>query len=490
MGAFPGPTLPPWMASRLEAGLGSVCLFGSNIDSPEQLASLTAQLHAVAPDVLIATDEEGGDVTRLHRRHGSPHPGNAALGAIDDVALTEAVARSIGVELFAAGIDLNTAPVVDVNSNPANPVIGVRSFGASPSLVARHGTAYVAGLQSAGVGACVKHFPGHGDTAVDSHLGLPTVTAPLDVLRSRELVPFAAAVAAGSLAVMTSHVLLPAIDPLLPATLSPAVVAVLRDDLGFDGLLVSDALDMKGASGGRGEPAAAVLALAAGCDLLCLGAEKDAELHDAIVAAVVDAVRSGELTEARLVTAGDRVVRASRQVQQWRSGPGISAKTRHLSGPDVPAETFLGSAAALVARRALRLTGELPDLRGALVLRFQTSTNVAVGPVPWGLPVNGRVLDGGRQVDVLRTSRAGDLLALAPTAPMIVLVREPQRHPWVPALLAALADARPDLVVVEMGWPGDALPAGVATVLTYGASLANSRALDELLACGPEMLGG
>lgn len=485
MGAFPGPTPPPWLTSRLEAGLGSVCLFGSNIASPEQLASLTAQLRSVAPDVLIATDEEGGDVTRLHMREGSPHPGNAALGAVDDVALTEAVARSIGVELFAAGVDLNTAPVVDVNSNPANPVIGVRSFGAEPSLVARHASAYIAGLQSAGVGACVKHFPGHGDTSVDSHLGLPTVTAPLDVLRSRELVPFAAAVAASSLAVMTSHVLLPAIDPLLPATLSPAVIALLRDDLGFDGLLVSDALDMKGASAGRGEPAAAVLALAAGCDLLCLGAEKDGALHDAIVSAILAAVRSGELAEARLVEAAERVVRASRQVQQWRSGPCVSTETLHLSGPDVPAETSPRSSAGLVARRALRLTGELPDLRGAVVLRFQTSTNVAVGPVPWGLPADGKVLAGGRQVDVLPTSRVGDLLALAHAAPMIALVREPHRHPWVPPLLASLADARPDLVVVEMGWPGDSLPAGVATVLTYGASLANGRALDQLLSGGP-----
>jgi beta-N-acetylhexosaminidase len=196
-------------------------------------------------------------------------------------------------------------------------------------------------------------------------------------------------------------------------------------------------------------------------------------------------VRSGELAEARLVEAADRVVCPSRQVQQWRSGPGISAETLHHSGPGVPAETFPGSAAALVAGRALRLTGELPDLRGAIVLRFQTSTNVAVGRAPWGLPADGKVLDGGRQVDVLPTSRVGDLLALAPAAPMIALVREPHRHPWVPALLAALSDARPDLVVVEMGWPGDALPAGVATVLTYGASLANGRALDELLACGP-----
>ena len=468
MGAFPGPTLPLWMRERLEAGLGSVCLFGSNIATPGQLVSLTAQIHAVGPDVLIATDEEGGDVTRLHGREGSPHPGNAALGRVDDLALTEAVARSIGVELVAAGIDLNAAPVVDVNSNPANPVIGVRSFGADPSLVARHARAYVAGLQSAGVGACVKHFPGHGDTSIDSHLGLPTVTAPLDVLRRRELAPFATAVAAGSLAVMTSHVLLPAIDPSLPATLSPAVVALLREEIGFDGLLVSDALDMKGASAGRGEPEAAVLALAAGCDLLCLGAEKDAELHDAIVSAIVSAVRSGSLAEARLVEAAGRVVRASRQVQQWRC--------------DVSAETFSRSAAALAARRALRVMGELPAVRGAVVLRFRTSTNAAVGPVPWGLPADGQVLTGGRQVDVLPTSRVGDLLALAPAAPLVALVREPHRHPWVPALLASLADARPDLVVVEMGWPGDALPPGVATVLTYGASRVSARALDELLA--------
>ena len=480
MGAFSGPTLPDWMRARLENGLGSVCLFGSNVLSPERLAALTAQMHSVAPDVLIATDEEGGDVTRLHMREGSPHPGNAALGIVDDVAFTEAVARSIGAELRAAGVDLNLAPVVDVNSNPANPVIGVRSFGADPSLVARHTKAYVAGLQSAGVGACVKHFPGHGDTSIDSHLEMPTVTAPLDVLRGRELVPFAAALAAGSLAVMTSHVLLPAIDSVLPATLSPAVGALLRDDLGFDGLLVSDALDMKGASAGRGEPAAAVLALAAGCDLLCLGAEKDAGLHDAIVGSIVAAVRSRWLAESRLVEAAGRVLRASRQVQQWRS--------------DVSAETSSSatsrSVAAVVAGRALRVTGELPAVRGAVVLRFCTGTNAAVGQVPWGLPADGKVLTGGRQVDVLPTSRVGDLLALAPGAPLVALVREPHRHPWVPELLAVLADARPDLVVVEMGWPGDALPPGVATVLTYGASPANARALDELLARGSAAVVG
>ena len=309
MGSFAGPTLPTWAARLLEGGLGSVCLFGSNIPAYAGVRALSDAVHAAGADVLVATDEEGGDVTRLYTAEGSPFPGNAALGAVDDPALTRRVAASIGTALAAAGVDLDLAPVVDVNSDPRNPVIGVRSFGADPALVARHTTAYVEGLQSAGVGACAKHFPGHGDTAVDSHLGLPTVDVGLDVLLARELVPFAAAVRAGTLAVMTSHVLLPALDADRPATLSPAVLGLLRGELGFDGLLVSDAVDMAGASAGRGEPAAAVLALAAGCDLVCLGADKDEAAHVAVLEAIADAVTDGSLPEARLAEAAGRVAR-------------------------------------------------------------------------------------------------------------------------------------------------------------------------------------
>ena len=200
MGSFAGPVAPSWVLDRLSAGLGSVALFGSNVRSSPQVTELTASLRAAGPDVLIATDEEGGDVTRLHMDRGSWAPGNAALGAADDLELTAAVAAAIGSELAGVGIDLDLAPVVDVNSNPDNPVIGVRSFGASSALVARHTQAWVDGLQSAGVGACVKHFPGHGDTAVDSHLGLPAVAAPLEALGARELVPFGVAVEACAIA--------------------------------------------------------------------------------------------------------------------------------------------------------------------------------------------------------------------------------------------------------------------------------------------------
>jgi beta-N-acetylhexosaminidase len=466
MGSFAGPTLPSWAARLLEAGLGSVCLFGSNIPAYADARNLSDAVHAVGADVLVATDEEGGDVTRLHLAEGSPFPGNAALGAVDDLSLTRRVAASIGNLLAAAGVDLDLAPVVDVNSNPRNPVIGVRSFGADPALVARHTTAYVDGLQSAGVGACAKHFPGHGDTAVDSHLGLPTVDVGLDVLLARELVPFAAAVRAGVLAVMTSHVLLPALDPDRPATLSPTVLGLLRGGLGFDGLLVSDAVDMAGASAGRGVPAAAVLALAAGCDLICLGADKDEATHLAVLEAIVGGVKDGSLPEARLAEAAGRVLAAGRTVRGWARS-------------DAPAGDSPGVEAA---RRALHVDRALPDLTGAVVLRVRTGSNVAVGDAPWGLPVDGAVLAGRAMVDVRETSTPADVLRAVGQAPVVALVREPHRHPWVLDLLRAVAAARPDLVVVEMGWPGESQLLGAAGVRTYGASAASGAALDELLA--------
>jgi beta-N-acetylhexosaminidase len=499
MASFAGPVAPDWVLDRLRSGLGSVALFGSNVSSLEQVAELTASLRAAGPDVLVATDEEGGDVTRLHMTTGSPAPGNAALGAVDSVSLTAAVAASIGHELASVGVDLDLAPVVDVNSNPDNPVIGVRSFGASPDLVARHTHAWVDGLQSAGVGACVKHFPGHGDTAVDSHLGLPTVDVPLEVLRARELVPFAAAVEARAVAVMTSHVLLPALDPALPATLSPTVLRTLRDELGFDGLVVSDALDMAGASAGRGVPAAAVLATAAGCDLLCLGADKTAEEVDAVVRALVDAVRSGELAESRLVDAGSRVAAASERVRGWRGGgafpgddesPARVAATRALA-----VDGGRAVVGALGVDGPVAAGGALPDQGGAVVLRFRTGTYVAVGQVPWGLPVDGSVLGGREHLDVTEESDVEEVVrqaelnessgaGTAGRRPIVALVREAHRHSWVLAALTSLAADRPDLVTVEMGWPGPTRLPGAAVVRTYGASKANGEALDALLSGG------
>ena len=266
---FVGTTPPDWLRRHVAAGLGSVALFSRNVTDQTQLAELTAGLREENPDLLLAIDEEGGDVTRLESGSGSSWPGNLALGAIDDPGLTRDVARELGRALAECGVNYNWAPSADVNSNPDNPVIGVRSFGADPDLCARHTAAWVEGLQSAGVAACAKHFPGHGDTAIDSHLGLPVVDIDVDLLRSRDLVPFKAAIAAGAKAVMTAHIMVPALDGSRPATLSRPILDLLRlsqaeGGLGYQGLIVTDAIEMGAIADTFGTARGTVLALAAG----------------------------------------------------------------------------------------------------------------------------------------------------------------------------------------------------------------------------------
>jgi beta-N-acetylhexosaminidase len=471
MASFDGGTLPDWARDRLADGLGGICLFGENVASRDTIRTLCTAIHQAAPDAIISLDEEGGDVTRLYYRVGSPHVGHAALGVVDDVQLTRAVAQDIGTELHSLGVDLDLGPVADVNSNPLNPVIGVRSFGAEPDLAARHVAAFVGGLQAAGVGACLKHFPGHGDTVADSHVDLPVADARVDVLRRRELVPFRAGIAADAVAVMTSHVVVRALDPARPATFSSTATALLRTPvsdggLGFEGLLVSDALDMQGASGAIGVPAAAVRALAAGVDLLCLGPKFTDDRVQAVVDAIVAAVGSGELDEARVTEAAGRVEMAAERLRGLRSS---AARTGSREG----------NASAVAARGAVTVDGSLGPLENAQVLRFISGANVAAGRVPWGLPAQGRLLGGAPAVDLVE---GAPLPELDPERPVVALVRGGHRYAWVVAGLTALARRRPDLVVVELGWPGpDRLP-GRTVVHTYGASAVSAEALDDLLA--------
>jgi beta-N-acetylhexosaminidase len=226
---FAGPTVPDWVRHRLSEGLGGVVLYAWNVENRAQLSSLTADLRAERSDVIVAIDEEGGDVTRLEADRGSSYPGNAALGVADDVELSRRVAASVGAELAEVGVNLDFAPVADVNTNPQNPVIGIRSFGSDGDLVARHVAAFVDGLQSAGIAACAKHFPGHGDTSLDSHLALPSV----DVLEDEALVPFRAAIEAGVLSIMTAHIVVRSLGE-VPATMSREVIHdLLRVELGW-----------------------------------------------------------------------------------------------------------------------------------------------------------------------------------------------------------------------------------------------------------------
>ena len=241
---FHGRQVPDWLRRRISGSLGGVCLFSSNIGEPEQLRVLTDSLRTERDDVIVSVDEEGGGVTRLDAATGSRFPGVAALGRVDDLALTEQVGRAVGRLVAQAGITLNFAPCADVMVDRLNPVIGIRSFGADPALVARHTAAFVTGHQSAGIAACAKHYPGHGDTAVDTHLSVAVIDSDLESMRSTALLPFAAAIEAGVASVMAGHLLVPAVDQ-RPASVSRRwLTDILRGEMGFAGAVVTDALEM------------------------------------------------------------------------------------------------------------------------------------------------------------------------------------------------------------------------------------------------------
>src|SRR5690348_14549448 len=366
---FPGTTAPRWLLNALGRGLAGVTFFGPNVvgDTP----ALTASLRAAAPvEPVIAIDEEGGDVTRVAYASGSPYPGNAALGAVDDVALTQAVHAAIGADLFRLGINTNLAPDADVLDLDGSAVVGTRSFGPDPALVARHVAAAVAGLQSSGVAACAKHFPGHGSTGEDSHLSLATVSGTLEEIRARDLPPFVAAIAAGSLAIMPGHLRVPELTGALPATLSPAAVTgLLRGELGFTGVVICDALEMKAASAAFGIPEAAVLAVIAGVDLLCLGRDTDEAMYHAVRSALAGAVTSGRLPAQRLEEAAVRVARMRARLAADRDASGIPADGAVGAGDGI---------GLVAARRALRSSGPVPGpLTDPLVAEVEPEENIA-----------------------------------------------------------------------------------------------------------------
>ncbi|MBM6399848.1 glycoside hydrolase family 3 protein [Phycicoccus sonneratiae] len=447
---FVGTDVPAWLRTAHAEGLVSVCLYGDNVGPQGGVAEVCSSLVRDLPGVLLAADEEGGDVTRLHYPAGSTSPGNGVLGRIDDVAVTARAAAAVGAELAALGIGLDLAPVVDVNSSPENPVIGVRSFGDDPEAVARHTAAWVGGLQSTGVAACAKHFPGHGDTVADSHHALPRVDVPLEVLRARELVPFAAAVAAGVECVMTSHIVVSALDTERPATFSPTVIGLLRDELGFDGALVSDALDMAGASAGTGIPEAAVRALAAGVDLLCLGSATGGERFAAVRDAVLDAVRSGRLPEFRVAEAAARVRRLAHR------------SLRPDASPDrTPVSDEAVAAAFTVTDEARSFAADPAPLA---VVQVGSRANLAVGAVAWGPAALGGTV---REEEVPRDARVA-----------VVARSAGPDHP-AHEVLSRLRGLGHHAVLVDCGWPR-----GGADVETWGASPAVARALLGLLRDG------
>jgi len=285
---FPGPSVSPSLRARLDRGeVGATIVFKRNLHITDDVIDLDAlvalnhELHRSAPDgtpALIAVDQEGGVVQRV-RAPATRWPAMRAhdrFAAPEDVVVAEQVGRAMGDELRALGFDIDFAPVLDVHTNPANPIIGDRAFGVEAEAVARRALAFARGLEAAGMLACGKHFPGHGDTATDSHLELPRIDHAWNRLERVELLPFRRAATAGLPMIMTAHVVFAALDATRPATLSPQVVTgLLREQLGYRGVIISDDLDMRAIAGQMGADVAAVAAVRAGCDVLLLCNNED-----------------------------------------------------------------------------------------------------------------------------------------------------------------------------------------------------------------------
>ena len=356
-----------------ERFVGGIVLFSRNIQSPKQAAELTNELQQLASTtthqipLFIGIDQEGGWVIRL-KEGATVLPGNMALGATGSTELAERAGEITAAELAAVGVNLNFAPVMDVNNNPQNPVIDRRSFGESPELVSRLGVAYIRGLQRNGVLGTAKHFPGHGDTTVDSHFDLPTVSHDLERIRALELHPFRAAIDADVAAIMTAHIVYPAFDPDRPATLSPTILTnLLRDELGFDGLLITDDMEMKAIDDRYRSGEAAVMAVEAGADIVMVlwTPAKQNEVFDALLSAV----KSGRISQARLDQSVKRILKSK----------GMSAFDRRFVDPDAVAATVGTDAhkqlAQTIASQAITVVGNRNNL---LPLKLEPETSVLI----------------------------------------------------------------------------------------------------------------
>ena len=415
--------------------VGGVILFSRNIRDQAQTATLTHTLQSAAraaghpAPLLVMIDQENGLVRRLGP-DSTPFPGAMALGAIEDVGegerIVEEVARATARELQAHGVNMNLAPVMDVNNAPENPVIGVRSFGSDPERVGRLGVATMRGLQGAGVIATLKHFPGHGDTTVDSHLALPVVTAPPERLEAVELAPFRQGIAAGAECVMTAHVAFPALtgDATVPATLAPeALTDLLRERLGFADVIMSDCLEMDAIAGTIGVEGGAVQTLRAGADLVLIS--HTLERQRAAVAAVRVAVANGALSAEKIRVAAERVLRLKRRFLTWSDTPPAPLDTDILR-----AHQELSARAYLRAVNVIRDTDALLPLRlrpdqELLILDCPPRAITAAVDIPYRSSwlveavrryheqVHGLTLAPGALDDALQAARAADTIVLS-----------------------------------------------------------------------------
>jgi beta-N-acetylhexosaminidase len=490
---FFGPTLSPELRQMIEEyHIGGIVLFAivGNIESPPQVAGMINDAQALAVTsgaripLFVSIDQEGGTVVRLTEGF-TVFPSQMAVGATGSTELAGRMAEVTAQELKALGINMNLAPVFDVNNNPDNPVIGLRSFGSSPELVSALGTVMIERYRQMGVIPTAKHFPGHGDTVVDSHYGLPVVPHNREHLDQVEFPPFRAAIAVGIPAIMTAHVLFPAIDPSAgsPATLSSLVLeGLLRQEMGFDGLIVTDSLSMGALANLVGTTEAAQLAFRAGADVLAYGADIGHTPDESLAAyrRLLGLVQSGEISEDRLDASVRRIlsVKEAYGLLDWQPTDldVIAGKVGSADHRAVAAE---------IARQSITLVRNVRDL---VPLREGEQALVA-----WPAEVGdlGERLAFCRKDLILRplglspnATEIEQILADAPIAAKIVIgTVNARRFPAQVQLIEALAD-RP-LIVAALGEPYDllAFPQVDSYIATYGAQPISLDALAQVL-CG------
>ena len=480
--AFEGETVPAWVAERLaRAPAAGVTLFRAfNVRSAAQVRELNDGLQRAAAGfdgpLLIAADQEGGQLLALGD-DPTAFAGNMALGAVDDVALTEAVGMAIGREARAMGVNVVYAPVLDLASEPDNRAIGLRSFGEDPALVARHGAAMIRGLQSAGVAAAMKHFPGHGEVTQDTHHGLGVIELSRGELDARTFAPFRAAVEARVKVAMSAHIAIPALtgDPRLPATLSRAAMHdLLRDELGFDGVSVSDALDMRAIAQGAAQAVEVIAAVRAGLDLLLCSADRAAQ--ERIEATVVAAAARHLFEPDELAASTSRVAALRTWLAAAGPAPDIDvvgcSEHRELSRQLAErALTRLDDGTAAMPRFAasnhvLAIMPEArdltpadtssyvePGLARALRTRFDAIDDVVVPAAP-----------SDAEITALRErARSGGVDGV------VVGTIEAHREPAQATLVGAIAETGVPTVAVALRtpWDGAVYPAGIPAIATY-----------------------
>ena len=479
---IPGPELSPEAEQLITGGkAGGFILFARQGTDPAVLKALTSRMQRNArererftPGLVISVDHEGGRVQRF-QEPWTVWPGAMAIGATRSEAYTEGAARAMARELLSVGINMNLAPVADVNNNPANPVIGIRSFGEDAHLVGSLVTAFIRGTQGEGVSAVAKHFPGHGDTDVDSHYALPVVNHDRTRLEEVELVPFRRAIEAGVDAIMTAHVIFPAVaTDNRPATLSSKVLTgLLRDQLGFDGVIVTDAMEMKAIADEWGIAQGLVLALQAGADALLV--TESFGRHEEFHGLVVKAVQDGKIPMARI----DEAVRRNIQLKQKRGllpgAPGtptpeaIGATAHRQLAEQIGAEAL-----TLVQNRHLPL--QLTPEQRVLVIGPPALTHSIQAEHP-----NAEGIELDRRAD---PSAVSEIRSRAQGAAFIIYaVYNGHKYPEHEALIRELIATRTPVIVVGMGEPYELtrLPAIETYIAAYGAQPVNLKGIGALL---------